>query len=249
MLLCTNADFNGEIWAHCGSYCVQYLQCQPGPVFQAAAVFVGAPVVGRREELLQQPAMSCMEQYHFEARFFHQSSPFAILLNQHMYHFSGHLLDYGAIVQHVRTGAISDILNVFALVYIIGSGILSSMVQLGAGNGPMPLNGRSGNGKPRKHIGRIQTNIYVVAFSGLSMNNTLAYGYYCCASPGTQLKKRSRFGGQITLGSYIRISHRCRKDAVFKINVAHPQRTKQMWELSFQFIQLLSVRLSKCGPF
>ena len=97
-----HAEFDRESRTDCFSYGVQYFLSQTDAIFERTAVFVRSEIEQRREELIDQPAVSPVYHDHFEACAFCEGGCPAVSFYDLVDHFFCQLADFKAVGADAR---------------------------------------------------------------------------------------------------------------------------------------------------
>ena len=219
---CTaHPELNGESRANGFADLRQHLPGEPEPIFKAAAVFIGAVVESRRQELVHQPAVAAVNHDHLEPHPLGQGGRLAVGFHNVGNLFFGQGLHRDAVRPHPVAGPELGQAFLLVLVHQIGTGILAGVAQLHAGHRPVPGHSIGQEGPARQISRGGQIDVKHMAGVGLGMYHQLAGGDGGGAALGPKLIETRGPGTNGTVGGDVRAAHRGREHSVAE---GHPSQ-------------------------
>ena len=209
-----HADFDREAGADTGAYGLQDLAREADAVLEAPAVLVGAVVEVRREELVQQPAMTGMDHDHLVTGAFGQYGSLAVTFYDIGNLFLRKPLDRPAIGTDPVTRAPLVQRGLLVLVGHVGAGVLAGVRELDARDGSVAADAVRHESMGGQAAGRLEVQVQHVAAVRFGMYDQFAHRHGRRAALGAKLVESLDTGSGTAVGSDVRRAHRRREHPV-----------------------------------
>ena len=222
-------ELDRETRPNCTAHTCQYFPRESKPIFKTSTILVGTMIERRAQKLIDQPSMTAVYHDHLEACTFAESSCFAICFHDVLNLFLYQCFDRNPIWTDPVAGAILRKISFGILIDQIGSGILSGVAQLNAGNCTVSCNGIRYKGPTCQTARRFQVKVEHMAGIRCGMNDQLTRRNRCCSAFCTQLIETRCARPHTAVCRNIRTSHRSTEHTISEINTSNSDRLTQMW--------------------
>ena len=234
--ICTDTEIYEEVLAADLLDTVADHYGEAGPVLRAAAPLVGAVVHQRGEELVEQPAVAAVEQYHSEAGFLDPESGLSILLDYLVDDFLGHFRNKGTGQAGAGLGAgnlgLAGSPNLMAFNKGL-AGEHAGVHQLDGGNCAVFCNGIGHSGQGGDAFVGVQSQVLWDVHTVLGVDISLAYMYNSGTAPGLCLVVSHEGLSSYILPGQVAVAGGSGKDAVSENYFPQLEGTEQIGILDF----------------